>query len=620
MLKVGLQKEAVKAKMKQEGVDPDILDKEPSSLIPLEEKGSDGPKVAVQDHPQLAKYFKMLKVGLPKDTVKGKMQQENIDPKYIDMEPASMIPVDLTKEASVEKKKSPILRKKRLHWKALDASKIDENSLWGAASDDEDIEMDEAEFNKLFVESKDARKSDESKGKETTKKNVRINLVDMKRGQNAGIALARIKITFEDVKNKIMNFEDEAFTTDQLKSLEEYLPTPEEARVIKGFKGDFELLGQAEKYMSVMMDFKSASSRVQCMVFKQQFKNRVLEVKNMVSKIECACDDVKMSLRFKKLLKTILKVGNQLNDGADHAGFTVDSLLKLQSAKAFDKKTSILQYVVMLINRNDANCLQFTDDLMHVPEASRISMDSIFSERAAIRQNLKSSCDNVLRIKENFAKGLEDPNCRAGIDAIDGFLTQAKKICDDLDVFIDTMKTKYSGVLQYFGEEPSMLSHEFFATLHKFLQEFASVRETVIRLGKAEEKKTREMEAKAEKASRRASMGATPTTSSSSDGDLVSSVALPKKGTESKDTEVKTIKDTSAIETETTPLTMTTEKPKDEVTLALSVIEPSMDPSIEPSVEPSTVVEEKSSDSNNGDPKSALLAAIKMKRRASAIL
>ena len=100
MLKVGLQKEAVKAKMKQEGVDPDILDKEPSSLIPLEEKGSDGPKVAVQDHPQLAKYFKMLKVGLPKDTVKGKMQQENIDPKYIDMEPASMIPVFLSTPTS----------------------------------------------------------------------------------------------------------------------------------------------------------------------------------------------------------------------------------------------------------------------------------------------------------------------------------------------------------------------------------------------------------------------------------------------------------------------------------------------------------------------------------------
>lgn len=31
--------------------------------------------------------------------------------------------------------------------------------------------------------------------------------------------------------------------------------------------------------------------------------------------IETACDDVKMSARLKKVLKTILKVGNQLNDG-----------------------------------------------------------------------------------------------------------------------------------------------------------------------------------------------------------------------------------------------------------------------------------------------------------------
>ena len=31
--------------------------------------------------------------------------------------------------------------------------------------------------------------------------------------------------------------------------------------------------------------------------------------------IETACDDVRMSARLKKVLKTILKVGNQLNDG-----------------------------------------------------------------------------------------------------------------------------------------------------------------------------------------------------------------------------------------------------------------------------------------------------------------
>ena len=94
------------------------------------------------------------------------------------------------------------------------------------------------------------------------------------------------------------------------------------------------------------------------------------------------------------------------------------------------------------------------------------------------------------------------------------------------------MKTKYSSVLNYFGEEPSMLSHEFFATLFKFLQvkpifeiiyiiltlfiiyypntmlfqEFIITRESVDRKLKAEEKKAKEIENKAEVKARRSSM------------------------------------------------------------------------------------------------------------------
>jgi len=127
------------------------------------------------------------------------------------------------------------------------------------------------------------------------------------------------------------------------------------------------------------------------MLFKLQLDQRISEIKNMVSKIENACDDVKLSLRFKKLLKTILKVGNQLNDGADNVGFTVDSLLKLQSAKAFDNKTSILQYIITLLYRNDTSVLYFTEDLLRVADAARISMESILNERSLITNQFKKS-------------------------------------------------------------------------------------------------------------------------------------------------------------------------------------------------------------------------------------
>ena len=54
-------------------------------------------------------------------------------------------------------------------------------------------------------------------------------LIDMKRGQNAGIALARIKMSFAEVKERISLMDDEIFSTDQLRSLSvratQYLPS-----------------------------------------------------------------------------------------------------------------------------------------------------------------------------------------------------------------------------------------------------------------------------------------------------------------------------------------------------------------------------------------------------------
>ena len=66
--------------------------------------------------------------------------------------------------------------------------------------------------------------------------------------------------------------------------------------------------------------------------------------------------------------RTILKVGNQINDGESNMGFTLDSLLKLNAAKAYDKKTTVLQYVITLLYRNDADALLLTEDLKNIDE------------------------------------------------------------------------------------------------------------------------------------------------------------------------------------------------------------------------------------------------------------
>ena len=247
--------------------------------------------------------------------------------------------------------------------------------------------------------------------------------------------------------------------------MQEYLPSDEEAYVISAYKGDPELLGQAEKYMKEMSGFDSGAKHIQAMIYKQQFKSRVAECGETISAIENACDDVKMSVGLKKVLKTILKVGNQMNDGRKHLGFTLDSLLKLQSAKAFDKKTSILQYVITLIHRNDEKCLQFPKELSHCAEASRLTLDSACQEQIALRRGLEAS----LRVVSECLHKDATSTVLNAMSVMTSFLSEAKQSLEDLSCKIDNIKSKFSNVLAYFGEEDTMSSQDFFSTLSAFI-------------------------------------------------------------------------------------------------------------------------------------------------------
>jgi hypothetical protein len=426
MLKVGTPIEAVRLKMRAECLDVTFIDRSPDELIPLEAETEQ--LVPLTDHPVYAKYFRMLKVGTPKEAVKIKMKQEGANEAYLDKEPSDLVPLAIKAPVTNMKKMiAPQVRKKKLHWKTVDAAKISADSLWRQSSAEDFVEIDTAEFETLFVEKTDASKKsggEKEKEKEKPAKQAKVSLLDAKRAQNAGIALARVKMSFEDVRKVIADMNDKAFDTEPLKNLGEYLPTDEEARLLMAYKGDKALLGQAEKYMMTMLNFKTAKKRLDCMVFKKEFKDKLSEIKATVAVIVKACEQVRNSARMKKVLKCILKVGNQMNDGAENIGFSLETLLKLSAAKAFDKKTSVLQYVIMLIFRNEENCLYFPTDLECVAEASRLMLDQVEADRTG----LKNSLDETVR---NFKEIQNDPDVEASEanqSAVEAFLSKVRYV------------------------------------------------------------------------------------------------------------------------------------------------------------------------------------------------
>jgi hypothetical protein len=141
----------------------------------------------------------------------------------------------------------------------------------------------------------------------------------------------------------------------------------------------------------------------------------------------------------------------------------------------------------MLIFRNDEDSLKFPEDLKHVVDASRITMETIIAEKNGLQTEFEANFKMLEEIREKNP----DSNTNSMLD----FFVKADSHCKELERGYEKAKEKFAGVLTYFGEDPNMPPHEFFTTLSKFIQDFVGVRETIDKARKAEQKKREQLEA-----------------------------------------------------------------------------------------------------------------------------
>jgi hypothetical protein len=498
LLKVGIPKASVQKKMRDEGVNEIFLDLRPQDLVPIEETTNDF--IAAREHPIYKKYFRMLKVGMQVPEVKVRLREDGIDPEIIELDPEQLVPLSEVRKYSGTGHSpstaaggvAATARKKRQLFQGIDASKLGEDSLW-AEDEEEDIDFDAAELQRLFVAGTahgagpGAGAGGGARGPKTA------SLIDAKRAQNAAISLARIKFTYEQLHEKVLSLDDEKLSVEQLLSLREYLPTHGEAQALRAHKGDTAAWGPAERYMHAMLDLSQAASRIGCMIYKQQFPSLVHSCKAQLAQLEMACEDVKNCARLKKVLKTILKVGNQMDGGASHAGLSMESLLKLQSTKAFDKKTSVLQYVVCVIAKQDPDSLLFVEDVASSSIAAKLSFEQIANDKASIRRELEQQLQ-FLRTLDSSGEGSSLHSIIA--KSLEFLSVKATHQCEDLDKRYGKTHAKFAHLLAYFGEEATLSSVDFFTMLSRFVQDFVTVRESVQKSMRVEERKQAAQELK----------------------------------------------------------------------------------------------------------------------------
>ena len=272
------------------------------------------------------------------------------------------------------------------------------------------------------------------------------------------------------------------------------------------------MLCECEKFMVAMTGIEHAKRKLSAIQFMQSFGTCLEDLRRDARIVQKACDEIMGSSRLRKVLGVILSVGNRLNqagiNGKEPVGsITLDSLMQLNQAKAFDRQTTFLRFVVASIRKSNASLINFKDDMPSVCKVEKTQWSLVMLEM----QRLEKGLDEVRKI------ALHHCLIRAGLSSDDASSVSSSGMALDREVVLlqttsvgrftldacvrmavlvndaDKLKDKVYELFQYFGEDckattqPDMV----FYSLFKFVKDFDSALEEVIVQEKATARETR---------------------------------------------------------------------------------------------------------------------------------
>lgn len=507
MLKMHLPRPAVEAKMRAEGVDPKVLDLDPNKPAPSANAAG-----KVGDDPKYSKYFKMLKLHMPKPAVEAKMRQEGIDPSILSLDPQKPMPADFAAKAAAAAKAAPAKKKEgpkkpnpkpRVPMRSLFWSKIDERekTVWKNLSDDnialadDDLDSLEADFAKQKKGGADEKAAAAAEKKEEKKKET--NLVDGKVSQNVGIVLHKLKMTNAEIREAIVAVDEDKLDMGKCELLLKSCPSPEDAAAVAEFSGDISTLGRVERFFNEISVVPDVKNRFECMVFKHKLEATCETLDQKLKTVTAACERVSRSEKLAKLLEVVLRIGNYLNGGTSRGGvygFKLDALAKLGTIKSLDNSKTLMNWVVQWCEDTDPSLVDFQEDFPEIDEAARCSLPQWTADFGQLEAKIKLVANHIAARRKQAPKG------DRFVEVMTPFREKAATEAETLSARYQATEQRFGALVHSFGEDPKTCGvEEFFKNLlGEFVASFAKAKQQNDKR-KAMEAKAKQREEAAEK-------------------------------------------------------------------------------------------------------------------------
>ncbi|XP_010552827.1 PREDICTED: formin-like protein 18 isoform X2 [Tarenaya hassleriana] len=357
---------------------------------------------------------------------------------------------------------------KPYHW--LKLTRVVQGSLWAEAQKlDEDAkapEFDISELEKLFSAAAPNLDSGSKGGKSgrraSGRKSGKVQLIELRRAYNCEIMLSKVKIPLPDLMSSILALDESVLDVDQADNLIKFCPTKDEIDLLKGYTGDKENLGRCEQFFLELLKVPRVESKLRVLSFKIQFRSQVSDLRTNLNIINSAADEVRSSVKLKRIMQTILSLGNALNHGTVRGsalGFRLDSLLKLTDTRARNNKITLMHYLCKVLADKLPELLDFPKDLIQLKYLAE-EMQAISKGLEKLVQEFNAS-ENDGPISEHFRKNLKE------------FLGFAEGEVRSLASLYSAVGRSADALALYFGEDPARVPFEqVVSTLLNFVKIF----------------------------------------------------------------------------------------------------------------------------------------------------
>ena len=367
---------------------------------------------------------------------------------------------------------------RQLQWSKL-KNDVVASSVWNEISSEayeSPAVLEEDDLVNLFTKAKGPVKLPESSSATDLQKR-KIHLINPTRARNMEIMLRGLRLKSEKICKALLTMDSSTVSVDMLGQIHLWLPKPEEQDLLRSYDGNLDSLGNAEKYIHNLLNIPRLKTRIDAMIFYRRFNGEIQEIIPDLKTALIACSQIRTSPKLKKLLQSVLVIGNYLNGTSfrgDARGFKLESLLALKDTRAAPGNdlniSTLLHYFAFYLETKASDTLDFMDEMTDVEATSRISISSLQDSVKLLRAGYKSVSDEIrLYTQAGYPK---DPKDRF-VQEMELFEKEALKPLEEAETLSQTLEKTLMELFDHFGEDKKeRMKHpeRFFDLLPKFAQ------------------------------------------------------------------------------------------------------------------------------------------------------